>query len=69
MPNVSTGTKVTLRNLQERLVGRGQDSDEIIERRMRDAESEMSHQDEFDQKVINDDFDTALAELEAIIAG
>ena len=55
--------------LRERLVGRGQDSDEIIERRMRDAESEMSHQDEFDQKVINDDFDTALAELEAIIAG
>ena len=55
--------------LRERLIGRGQDSDEIIERRMRDAESEMSHQDEFDLKVINDDFDTALAELEAIIAG
>ena len=53
--------------LRERLVGRGQDSDEIIDRRMRDAESEMSHQDEFDLKVINDDFDTALAELEAII--
>ena len=51
------------------MIGRGQDSNEIIERRMRDAESEMSHQDEFDQKVINDDFDTALAELEAIIAG
>ena len=59
----------TVEALRERLVGRGQDSDEIIERRMRDAESEMSHQDEFDQKVINDDFDTALAELEAIIAG
>lgn len=53
--------------LRERLRGRGQDNDEIIERRMRDATREMSHYDEFDYLVINEDFDTALSELRAII--
>jgi guanylate kinase len=53
--------------LEERLRGRGQDGDEVIARRMRDAESEMSHYGEFDFLVINDDFDTALAELAAIV--
>ncbi|MDD9892949.1 MAG: guanylate kinase, partial [Gammaproteobacteria bacterium] len=42
---------------------RGQASDEVIARRMQDAESEMSHWAEFDYVVINDDFDVALAEL------
>jgi guanylate kinase len=53
--------------LEQRLRGRGQDSDEIIARRMRDAVSETSHCFEFDYLVINDDFDTALGELAAII--
>lgn len=53
--------------LEERLRGRGQDSEEIIARRMRDAQSESAHYDEFDYLVINDDFDTALAELQAIV--
>jgi len=53
--------------LAERLKGRGQDSDEVIARRMNDARSEMSHFDEFDFLVINDDFDTARNELEAIV--
>ncbi len=53
--------------LEERLRGRGQDSDEVIARRMRDAVSEMSHYAEFDYLVINDDFDTALEELRAIV--
>ena len=52
--------------LEERLRGRGQDSDEIIARRMRDAQSEMSHYDEYDFLVINDDFDTALNELRTL---
>ncbi len=52
--------------LQERLRGRGQDGADIIERRMRDARSESSHYDEYEYLVINDDFDTALAELRAI---
>lgn len=54
-------------SLEERLRGRGQDAQEVIARRMRDAVSEMSHYAEFDYLVINDDFDTALGELAAIV--
>ena len=53
--------------LEERLRGRGQDSDEIIARRMQDAISETSHYDEFDYLVVNDDFETALGELASVI--
>jgi guanylate kinase len=52
--------------LRSRLTGRGQDSEAIIERRMRDAVNEMSHYAEFDYLVINDDFTQALTELNAI---
>jgi len=52
--------------LEERLRGRGQDSDEVISRRMRDAEAEMKHYDEFDFLIINDEFETALNELHCI---
>jgi len=55
--------------LEKRLQGRGQDPDEIIARRMRDAVSEMQHYDEFDYVVVNDDFELALADLRAILAG
>lgn len=53
--------------LDERLRGRGQDSDEIIARRMQDAISETSHYDEFDYLIVNDDFATALGELASVI--
>ncbi len=53
--------------LEERLRGRGQDSDEIILRRMRDAKSETSHYSEYDYLVVNDDFDKALIELQSIV--
>ena len=53
--------------LHERLSNRGQDSEEIIQGRMREAVSEMSHYAEFDYLVINDDFDQALSELAAIV--
>ncbi|MCW8963065.1 MAG: guanylate kinase [Gammaproteobacteria bacterium] len=52
--------------LRERLTGRGQDSEEVINRRMRDAISETSHYNEYDYLVINDDFDTALQDLATI---
>lgn len=52
--------------LRHRLTNRGQDSGEIIERRMRDAVNEMSHYVEYDYLVINDDFVHALADLKAI---
>jgi guanylate kinase len=53
--------------LEQRLRGRNTDSEEVIARRMRDAISEMSHYREFDYLVFNDDFDTALGELRAVI--
>lgn len=52
--------------LQERLQGRGQDSEEVISRRMDDAVSEMSHYGEYDFLVINDDFEQAKEELKTI---
>lgn len=54
--------------LRERLTGRGQDDETIIDRRMRDAETEMSHYAEFDYVVVNDVFEEALAELRAIVS-
>ncbi|MNE96554.1 Guanylate kinase [compost metagenome] len=56
----------TQQALRQRLTNRGQDSDEIIEGRMREAVSEMSHYSEYDFLVINDDFATALEDLKAI---
>ena len=53
--------------LRERLSGRGQDSEEIIDRRMRDAQAELSHYPEYDYLVINDDFALALQELGEIV--
>ena len=52
--------------LRHRLDGRGQDSDEIIEGRMREAVSEMAHYNEYDYVIINDEFGTALEDLKAI---
>ncbi len=53
--------------LRERLSSRGQDSDEIIERRMADALSEMSHYDEYDYIVVNDLFEQGVEDLEAVM--
>lgn len=53
--------------LEARLRGRRQDGEEVIRRRTRGAISEMSHFREFDYLVINDDFDTALGDLQAIV--
>ena len=53
--------------LERRLRGRGQDAEEIIARRMRDAVDESSHYNEFDYTVVNDDFETAVTDLTAII--
>lgn len=58
----------SIQALRERLGNRGQDSDEIIEGRMNEARSELSHYPEYDYLVFNDDFEIALAELKAIFA-
>ena len=53
--------------LRARLTGRGQDSAAVIQRRMRDAQTEISHWDEFDQLVVNNNFELTLEELRSII--
>ncbi|THB65466.1 MAG: guanylate kinase [Gammaproteobacteria bacterium] len=57
----------TLEALEERLRNRGQDSEEIIRRRMKDAREEISHYCEYDYIVINDKFEDALKQLHAIV--
>jgi guanylate kinase len=54
--------------LMRRLTERGQDTPEVIQDRMNKAVSEISHYHEFDYIVVNDDFDAALAELDAIVS-
>lgn len=53
--------------LEKRLIGRGQDSAETIAKRMDEAVSEMSHYNEFDYVIVNDDFQVALSELKSIL--
>jgi guanylate kinase len=55
------------RVLEERLRNRGEDGADVIARRMRDAASEMSHYSEYDYLIINDDFDRALSDLQAVV--
>ncbi|WP_070968194.1 guanylate kinase [Vibrio sonorensis] len=53
--------------LERRLTARGQDSDAVIAKRMAEAKSEISHFNEYDYVIVNDDFDTALMDFKAII--
>ncbi len=53
--------------LEKRLRSRGQDDEDTIGRRMRDAVSEISHYDEFDFIMVNDDVKDALMQLKSII--
>lgn len=54
--------------LQQRLTGRGQDDESVIAARMAEAVAEISHYVEADYLVVNDDFNAALAELQAIVS-
>jgi guanylate kinase len=57
------------RSLEDRLRNRQTDSEEVIQRRLRDSIADMSHFGEFDQVVVNDDFESAVAQLLAILRG
>lgn len=57
------------RALEERLRKRATDSNEVIERRLRDAVSDMTHWREFDYVVVNDAFEHAVSDLMRIISG
>jgi guanylate kinase len=55
--------------LEQRLRHRSTDADEVIERRLRDSVTELSHWNEFEHVIVNDDFERALLDLEAIVQG
>ena len=59
----------SLETLKARLLARAQDDPASIARRTAEAINEISHHDEFDYIVVNDDFETALAELASIVHG
>lgn len=53
--------------LELRLKGRSTDSADVIRRRLRDAAEDLSHWSEFDYVVINDSFEQAIEDLQAIV--
>lgn len=53
--------------LRQRLTARGQDDNAVIDARMAEAVEEMSHYIESDYLIVNQDFETALAQLQAIV--
>lgn len=58
----------SLADLRDRLLKRNQDNGAIIEQRLADVRDTVSHVDEFDYLVMNDDFDRAVSDLSMIIA-
>ncbi len=59
-------TTPTLKELQNRLNGRGTDSQEVIEKRIKNAKTEIEYLDRYDYFIINDDLEKASAQLTAI---
>ncbi|WP_294911034.1 guanylate kinase [uncultured Gilliamella sp.] len=57
----------SLKELENRLIKRGQDDAQVISKRMHKAQSEISHYNEYDYVIINDDFDESLRSLNAIM--
>ena len=53
--------------LRERLIGRGQDDESVIAQRMSAAAAEMSHFDEYEFLIVNDDFEQACEELAGVL--
>lgn len=57
----------TFLELENRIRGRGQDSEEAIARRLNRAQAEIQAAGEFDIQIVNDDFETALHQIEAVL--
>ena len=55
-----------METLESRLVGRGSDAPDVIERRLRKAREEMLAQDKYDEIVVNDDLSTAIEQVRRI---
>lgn len=57
------------RSLEERLRNRKTDSEDVIQRRLRDSITDMSHYSEFDRVIVNDEFEKAVSQLLALLRG
>ena len=57
----------SIKSLEERLNSRAQDSKDVIKKRMKQAKSQISHYENYDYLIVNDDFDQASLELQSII--
>ena len=57
-----------MQELESRLRSRAQDSDTVIAKRMSKAETEISHWPEYDYVIVNEDVDSAMKELRAIVS-
>lgn len=57
----------SLAALERRLAARGQDAPEVIATRLQAAQAEIAHACEYDYVIINDDFDTAVQDLRAVV--
>ncbi|NQV83832.1 MAG: guanylate kinase [Rhodospirillales bacterium] len=57
----------SIEELERRLHGRAQDSEEVVRKRMSKATSEMSHWNEYDYIIVNEDVDISVARVEAIL--
>jgi guanylate kinase len=57
------------RSLEERLRNRKTDSEEVIQRRLRDSITDMSHYAEFDRVIVNDQFETAVEQMLGLLRG
>ncbi|MBU1213413.1 MAG: guanylate kinase [Alphaproteobacteria bacterium] len=54
--------------LENRLMARNQDSAEVVAKRMAQASSEISHWDEYDYVIVNDDVERSLSQLQSVLA-
>lgn len=57
----------SLKELERRLFARAQDSEEVVKKRMAKAADEISHWDEYDYVVVNDDFDRTIEMVTSIL--
>ena len=57
----------SLEELNRRLVTRATDAPEVIEKRMNKAMGEISHYDEYDYVIVNDDFEESVLNMRSII--
>ena len=58
----------SIKDLRARLIGRGQDSDDVISNRMAKSWDEISHWDSYDFVLVNDELDQTLSNLKSIIS-